>query len=108
MGMRSNLHELAIVLDDTQAELAFNRLLEERKLESLLSKGCTAAALEKTRISIDQDMTLLASFEGKLSPGAAKYINDREPTLLSALKEFKSKYGNSWTEPECSTKSKKK
>ena len=105
MGTRYNLRQLAVVLDDTQAQLAFNRLLEERKLELLLSRGCVTAALQKTRISIDQDMKLLASFsEGGLGRGTVKYINDRDPDFLDALKGFKSKYVDSWIEPECPTK----
>ncbi len=106
IGMRSNLHQTAIELDNTQAMLAFNRLLEERKLELLLSKGCVTAAVEKTNIAIDQDTKLLASlFKGKLSPWITKYVDDRDPNLLKTLDTFKSKYGDSWREPECTKKS---
>jgi len=101
-GMRSNVHHVAIEIDNTQAMLAFNRLLEERKLASLLSKGCVAAASEETNIRIDQETKLLASlFKGRLSPWVSKYVDDRDPHLLKTLDNFKSKYGDSWKEPEC-------
>ena len=102
LGMRSSLHQMATEIDNTQAMLAFNRLLDGRKLALLLSKGCVAAAAEKTNIGMDQDTKLLASlFKGKLSPWVTKYIDDRDPTLLSNLDKFKSKYGDSWAEPDC-------
>lgn len=103
MGTRYNLRQFATGLDDTQVMLAFNRLLDERNVESLLARGCTTAALEKTRISIDQDLKVLATFsnENRLSPGITKYIDARDPTLLNTLGNFQSKYGNSWIEPEC-------
>ena len=102
IGMRSGVRQAALELDNTQAMLAFNRLVKERQLASFLSKGCTTAAAEQVDIRIDQDMKLLSSFtKGNLSPWVIKYINDRDPTLLSKLAEFKSKYGESWKEPEC-------
>ncbi len=53
IGIRINLHRTAIEIDNTQAILAFNRLLEGRRLELLLSKGCLEAAKEKVDIRID-------------------------------------------------------
>ena len=58
--------------------------------------------LKKTRISIDQEMTLLSSFyQENRTTWLNKYISDRDPTLLKQLETYKSKYGNSWTEPQC-------
>ncbi len=102
IGMRSNVRQVAIEIDNTQAMLAFNRLLEERKLASLLSKGCVAAAVEEIDIRMDQDTKLLSSlFKGKLSPWVMKYVDDRDPNFSKTLDNFKSKYGDSWKEPEC-------
>jgi hypothetical protein len=102
IGIRINLHRTAIEIDNTQAMLTFNRLLEERRLELLLSKGCLEAAKEKVNIRMDQDTKLLASlFKGTLSPWVAKYVDDRDPNLLEALEKYTSKYGDSWMEPEC-------
>jgi hypothetical protein len=102
IGTKINRHETAIAIDDIQASLAFNRLLEERKLASLLSRGCVAAAAKEVDIVMDQDTKLLASlYKGKLSPSAIKYIENRDPNLLKTLDTFKSRYGEIWKEPEC-------
>jgi hypothetical protein len=97
-----NVRQAATEIDSIQVSLAFNRLLEDRKLASLLSRGCVAAAIKETDIAMDQDTKLLASlFKGKLSPWVIKYIEDRDPSLLKTLDTFQSKYGNSWPEPTC-------
>src|SRR5258708_39282514 len=96
VSTRINLHQTAIEIDNTQAILAFNRLLEGRRLELLLSKGCLEAAKEKVDIRIDQDTRLLASLiKGELSPRVAKYIDDRDSHLLETLDKYTSKYGDS-------------
>jgi hypothetical protein len=101
-GIRIGSRHTAIEIDDVQAMLAFNRILQERKLASLLSRGCMAAAIEETDIRIDQDTKLLASlFKGRLSPRVSKYVDDRDPNLRETLDNFKSKYGDSWREPRC-------
>ena len=105
MGTKMNRHETAIAIDDIQASLAFNRLLDERKLASLLSRGCVTAAAKEIDIVMDQDTKLLASlYKGKLSPSTIKYIGDRDPNLLGTLDKFKTKYGDFWKEPECPQK----
>jgi hypothetical protein len=69
VGVKYGSSQLAIELNSTQAMLAFNRILDERKLNLLLSKGCVTEALAKTDIAIDQDTKLIASlFKEKLSP----------------------------------------
>lgn len=89
-------------LDETQAMLWFNHLLEFRDIEANLSKGCSAEALEKTRISIDYEMHLLSDFhKANENSSLNKYISDRDPKLLGQLESFKSKYGSSWIEPRC-------
>jgi hypothetical protein len=102
VGTRMGLDHIAIEVDNTQAILTFNRLLEGRRLEMLLSRGCVEAAKKKVDIRIDQDTKLLASlFKGTLSPRVAKYVNDRDPGFLQSLDKFTSKYGDSWKEPDC-------
>ena len=102
IGTRMNVNRTAVEVDNTQAMLTFNRLIEGRRLELLLSKGCLDAAREKVEIRMDQDTKLLASlFKGTLSPWVAKYVDDRDPKLLGTLDKFRSKYGDSWAEPDC-------
>jgi|SRR5271169_1966877 len=89
-------------LDNTQAMLWFNHLLEFRDIDAYLSKGCSDAALEKTRQSIDEEMHLLSEFHKKHGNSSLnKYISDRDPKLLAQLETFKSKYGDYLTVPEC-------
>ena len=102
IGMRHVSSQLESELNSTQAMLAFNRILDERQIKLMLSKGCVAEALAKTDIGLDQDTKLLATlFNGRLNPWVSKYITDRDPDFLRKLGEFKSKYGDSWAEPEC-------
>jgi hypothetical protein len=99
---RHIMGELDEALYETQAMLWFNHLGDYKEIESDLLRGCHREALEKTRIAIDQEMRLLAEFHAKHpSSSLNKYISDRDPKLLEQLREFKSKYGNSWKVPKC-------
>ena len=102
LGQKSQRKWFAAELDAAQAALWFNHLLQFRDIESNLTKGCPTEALEKTRISIDQEMRLLSEFINEHDDTSLnKYISDRDPALIGKLKNFKSKYGYSWTEPQC-------
>ena len=102
LGTKLERHQFAEELDATQGMLWFNNLLQFRKIESNLAKGCSAAALEATKIAIDKEMELLSEFHK--DHGASwlnKYISDRDPNLLDQLGSFQSKYGTVWEEPKC-------
>lgn len=102
IGQRSMLSATSMQLDNIQTTLAFNRLIDERQLKSLMARGCIEQAAKAIDVAEDKDMELLAGFvNGKISPWAIKYISDRDPTLVNELKTFKSKYGRSWSEMEC-------
>jgi len=102
LGAKTNRAEPAAGVAAVQAVLGFNHLLRYRELEADLSKGCSSEALEKVRISIDQETRLLSSYYAEHnSPSVSEYISKRDPTLLTQLKGFKSKYGDSWSEPQC-------
>jgi len=108
LSYKQSLEGFGVALADTQAMLGFNHLLQFREIEADLEKiGCEKVALEKTKIAIDVEKRLLASFheEHPNSP-INKYISDRDANLLGELKGFKSKYGESWTVPQCETVSK--
>lgn len=71
-------------------------------MQSLLSKGCSEAALKEMNIDEDQDTELLAEFfKGKLPAWTRKYVSDRGPDLVKTLSTFKSKYGSTWEQPDC-------
>jgi hypothetical protein len=51
----------------------------------------------------NSDLKLLAEFvNGDLDRPAITYITNQAPNILDELRTFKSKYGNTWREPECS------
>ena len=82
--------------------LWFNHLLQFREIEDDLTKGCKEEAIEKTRIAIAEEMSLLAEFHQQYpSSPLNKYISARDAKLLDELPNFKSKYGNSWSVPQC-------
>jgi len=105
VGERWAIANLSVELDSTQAMLAFNRILVERRMQSLLTKGCMDAAMKEMEIDEDQDTRLLAEFfQGKLTPWTRKYVSDRDPDLVKTLSTFKSKYGDMWQQPDCQKK----
>src|SRR5438045_2564976 len=92
LGARSQRALFARDLDAIQAMQWFNHLLWFREIESNLQQRCTAAALEKTRIFIDQEMRLLSSFyKDNRNTDVNKYISDRDPALLDQLDKFTSR-----------------
>jgi hypothetical protein len=102
MSQHRRNEQINVDLAAGQAMLWFNHLLRFRELESDLTKGCSAEALEKVKISIAEEMRLLSSFYHEHNnTWLNKYISDRDPKLLAQLATFKSPYGNSWTEPQC-------
>lgn len=102
-AMNNQMAGFGVELDKTQAMLAFNHMGRYRELESDLARGCYSEALEKAKVSKDQELSLLAAFF-KEHPDTSinQYVSDRDPALVEQLKTFKSSYGNSWKEPQCS------
>jgi hypothetical protein len=102
LGQRSMLKQAGVQLDGVQAMLLFDRIVEERKIKSLLAHGCATEAMTAIDHDENSDMKLLAEFANeKLEQSTITYIANRDPNLLKELKTFKSKYGNTWPEPEC-------
>lgn len=101
-AMKGRWKAFGFELDKTQAELSFNHMIRYRELESDLSKGCYSIALEKAKISKDQELVLLASFlKDHPNTSLSQYISDRDPALIEQLRTFKSDYGNTWKEQQC-------
>jgi len=89
-------------LAGVQADLAFNRLLDERHWAELVKKGCTDQIAKSLDVAQDKDKELIAGYinEG-LDASAIHYIAIRDPNLIEELKSFKSEYGSSWSEEAC-------
>lgn len=102
LGQHSMIAGMSVQLDGTQAMLAFNRLDDERQLQTLLSKGCVTQAQSQLDYYEDRDTKLLSEFfKGKLDPETRKYVSDRDSKLAESLSSFRSKYGDRWDEPAC-------
>src|SRR5690348_16198802 len=102
LGFRSALKLSDKDLDSVQATLAFNRIMDDRRMEYLLAKGCIDQAKRHVDISKNLDTEVLAEiYKRGITPDATEYINDRDPKLLPTLSAFKNKYGTTWTENAC-------
>lgn len=105
VGQRTMLSVVKPQLNGVQAMLAFNRLLDDRQLQSLLARGCVTQAALTVDIAKDKDMEILAEFfKGPLDPAARSYVIARDPKLIGELAAFKSKYGRKWMVGKCSAK----
>jgi hypothetical protein len=101
-GQRTMLARATLELNGVQAMLAFNRIQDERHLQSLLLHGCTDQAVDFVDYTKDKDMELLSGFlRGQIDAEARKYVTDRDANLVEELRTFKSKYGTSWMEKTC-------
>ena len=57
LWQKHNFEGFSVALEETQAMLWFNHLLQFREIEADLEKnGCEKVALEKTKIAIDGEM----------------------------------------------------
>lgn len=82
--------------------LLVDRIVGERKIKSLLARGCTAEAMATIDHNENSDLKLLAEFaNGNLDRPTITYITNQAPNILDELKTFKSKYENTWQEPDC-------
>jgi hypothetical protein len=103
LGQRSALRQSNVQLDGVQAMLLVDRILEERKLQSFLTRGCLTEATSAVDINISSDLRLLAEFANSgLDQPTEAYIAKRDPHILKEARALKSKYGHSWPEVECS------
>ena len=102
LGQRSMLAQDNRALSGVQADLAINRLLDERHWAELVAKGCIAQITKSLDIAQDQDKKLIAEHINQgLDASAIQYIAIRDPNLIEELKTFKSTSGESWSEDIC-------
>ena len=102
LAMKNTLGALESELSRMQGELSLRHLQRYSELESNLAKGCHAAVLEKLRISVAIESTLLSRKLSEHPNGElSKYVTQHAPGLPEKLAGYKSPYGNSWKEPAC-------
>lgn len=90
------------VLASVQVDLGLTKLQRLRALEADLSRGCSKETLAKLRFDIDSQLHVLASlYREHKDTWVVDELAKREPTMPLQLEDFKSQFGNKWTEPEC-------
>jgi hypothetical protein len=105
VGQRAMLRQAHVQVEDIQAMLLVDRLGQERKIKSLLLRGCPKEALAAIDINENSDLKLLASYASRdhLDQSTVDYINNQDANLLRELKSFNNKYGDKWPVVECNS-----
>jgi hypothetical protein len=102
LALKNNAAAFEGQLEKMQGELALRHLLRYSELERNLEQGCKEVVLEKLKISVALESTLLASaLEHQTTRDLSQYIAKQSPGLETKLTGYKSPLGNSWREPEC-------
>jgi hypothetical protein len=87
LGQRAMLQSLKVQLDGVQAMLLVDRIVEERKVKSLLAHGCATEAMTRVDHQENSDLKLLAEFVSEnLDRPAITYITNQAPNILNELK----------------------
>ena len=82
--------------------LLVNRIVEERRIKSLLVRGCGDKAIGEITNNENSDLRMLLSFvDSNLDRPTIEYINNQDPKLLDELKTFDGKFVNTWSASEC-------
>ena len=85
----------------SQAMLAFNHQDSYADIEKSLESGCKERALAIAKSEKELQLSLLADYFKKYpNTWVNKYVTDRDPNLITALKTF-SVNKQDWTIPEC-------
>jgi hypothetical protein len=102
LGQRSMVRSLRIQIDSIQAMVLANRIIEERRIKSLLARGCGNKAIGEITNNENLDLKTLSEFVGNsLDRPTIEYINNLDPKLLDELKTFDGKFVNTWSGTEC-------
>jgi len=102
LGQKSMLRAANKELSGVQAMLAFNEILSQRHVGSLIARGCESQAAAFLAYMQDQDTQLLAGYlRDGLDDQTLKYISDRDASFLNDLTNFHSRYGTAWVEKTC-------
>jgi hypothetical protein len=89
-------------IDSVQATLLVNRIVEERRIKSLLARGCGTKAIGEITNNENSDLRMLSRFvDSNLDGPTIEYINNQDPKLLNELKAFDGKFVNTWSAGEC-------
>lgn len=102
LALKGNWAAFEAHLERMQSELALRHLLRYSELQDNLERGCNAAVIEKLKISVAMESSLIASsLASQQSSDLSHYIAKHSPGLETKLAGYKNPYGQSWKEPEC-------
>jgi hypothetical protein len=100
LGQRLMFRAFAIQLRGVQATLLFDRIVQEREIKTLLTRGCVNVAIGEISNSEFADRKTLAAFvHEKLDRETIAYINKRDPNILSEIDSPTGSFTNTW--PGC-------
>lgn len=100
LGQRLMFGRFDVRLRGVQAELLFDRIVQERDIKALLARGCLTEAIGEISNHELEDRETLADFvRGKLDRGTIAYINQRDSNILNELDSTTGTFTNTW--PGC-------
>ena len=106
VGQRLMLRAVSVQLRDVQAMLLFNRIVQEREIKSLLTRGCVTQATGEVSNNELADRKTLAGFvHEKLDRDTIAYINKRDANILNEDPPAGS-FTNTW--PGCTKRKREK
>jgi hypothetical protein len=89
-----------IQLSGVQTTLLLDRIVQERKIKSILERGCVTEAIGEISNNELADRETLSRFvHEKLDRGTIAYINRRDPNILNELDSPSGSFTNTW--PGC-------
>jgi hypothetical protein len=100
LGQGRSLSAFSVQLHDIQAALLFDRIVQERGIKSLLTRGCVTQAIGEISNNELADRKRLADFvHEELDRDTLAYINKRDSNILNELDSFTGSFTNTW--PGC-------
>jgi hypothetical protein len=100
LGERLMLRAFGVQLRGVQATLLFDRIAQEREIQSLLARGCVGEAIGEISNHELADRKTLADFvRRKLDRDTLAYINTRDSNIFKELESPAGAFTNTW--PGC-------
>lgn len=101
-ALKNQLYEFGLEFRRVQAIISINHMERYQELQEYLSRGCDKESLKKAEIAVNTEMYVIASLIERDTDGSInEYIEERDPELLSRIKEGMGELGESWEEPKC-------
>jgi hypothetical protein len=100
LGQRLMFGRFGVQLRGVQAELLFDRIVQEREIRALLARGCATEAIGEISNHELADRKTLSDFvHEKLDGDTIAYISKRDLNILNELDSPEGSFTNTW--PGC-------